>query len=131
MTSKIETVFRFLHSHSTYALFFPSPPFLPLFPLLFPSILSLALLFSTSSVILALPPIHPSNHPTIRPSIHPFILTCMYVYVLLLSYSSHVRLCATPQTAAYQAPLSLGFSRQEHWSRFPFPYPMHEDEKRK
>ena len=29
---------------------------------------------------------------------------------------SRVRLCATPQTASYQAPLSLGFSRQEHWS---------------
>ena len=28
----------------------------------------------------------------------------------------HVQLCVTPQTAAHQAPLSLGFSRQEHWS---------------
>ena len=26
-------------------------------------------------------------------------------------------------------PLSLGFSRQEHWSRLPFPSPMHESEK--
>ena len=34
--------------------------------------------------------------------------------VLLLSHFSRVRLSATPQTAAYQAPLSLGFSRQEH-----------------
>ena len=42
---------------------------------------------------------------------------------------SHVWLCATPQTAAYQAPLSLGFSRQEHWSGLPFPSPMHESEK--
>ena len=33
--------------------------------------------------------------------------------------------------AAYQAPLSLGFSRQEHWSGFPFPSPMHESEKSK
>ena len=32
--------------------------------------------------------------------------------LLLLSRSSRVRLCATPQTAAHQAPLSLGFSRQ-------------------
>ena len=31
--------------------------------------------------------------------------------------------------AARQAPLSLGFSRQEHWSRLPFPSPMHESEK--
>ena len=38
---------------------------------------------------------------------------------------SHVRLCATPQTAAHQAPLSLGFSRQEHWSGLPFPSIMH------
>ena len=32
---------------------------------------------------------------------------------------SHVRLLATPWTAAYQAPLSMGFSRQEHWSGLP------------
>ena len=42
---------------------------------------------------------------------------------------SHVWLCATPQTAAHQAPLSLGFSRQEHRSGLPFPSPMHESEK--
>ena len=30
-----------------------------------------------------------------------------------------------------QAPLSLGFSRQEHWSGLPFPSPMHESEKSK
>ena len=34
----------------------------------------------------------------------------------------------TPQTAAHQAPPSLGFSRQEHWSGLPFPSPMHESE---
>ena len=49
--------------------------------------------------------------------------------LLLLSRFSHVRLCATPQTAAHQAPLSLGFSRQEHWSGLPFPSPMRENEK--
>ena len=38
--------------------------------------------------------------------------------LLLLSHFSRVRLCVTPQTAAQQAPLSLGFSRQEHWSGF-------------
>ena len=42
---------------------------------------------------------------------------------------SRVRLCATPQTAAHQAPPSLGFSRQEHWSGLPLPSPMHESEK--
>ena len=46
-----------------------------------------------------------------------------------LSRFSRVRLCATPQTAAHQAPQSLGFSRQEHWSGLPFPSPMHESEK--
>jgi len=40
--------------------------------------------------------------------------------LLLLSRFSPVQLCATPQTAAHQAPLSLGFSRQEHWSGLPF-----------
>ena len=42
---------------------------------------------------------------------------------------SRVRLCETPKMAAHQAPLSLGFSRQEHWSGLPFPSPMHESEK--
>ena len=36
--------------------------------------------------------------------------------LLLLSRFSHVRLCATPEMTAYQAPPSLGVSRQEHWS---------------
>ena len=49
--------------------------------------------------------------------------------LLLLSHFSRVRLCAIPQMAAHQAPLSLGFSRQEHWSGLPFPSPMHESEK--
>ena len=49
--------------------------------------------------------------------------------LLLLSRFSHVQLCENPYTAAHQAPLSLGFSRQEHWSEFPFPSPMHECEK--
>ena len=52
----------------------------------------------------------------------------MTLLLLLLSRFSHVRLCATPETAAHQAPLSLGFSRQEHWSGLPFPSPMHESE---
>ena len=34
---------------------------------------------------------------------------------------SHVRLCATPWTAAYQAPPSMGFSRHEYWSGVPLP----------
>ena len=35
---------------------------------------------------------------------------------------SRVRLFATPWTAAYHAPLSMGFSRQEYWSGLPFPF---------
>ena len=49
--------------------------------------------------------------------------------LLLLSCFSRVQLCATPWTAAYQAPPSLGFSRQEHWSGLPFPSSKHESEK--
>ena len=37
---------------------------------------------------------------------------------------SHVRLLATPWTAAYQAPPSMGFSRQEYWSGVPLPSPL-------
>ena len=44
--------------------------------------------------------------------------------LLVLSHFSRVRLCATPQMAAHQALLSLGFSRQEHWSVLPFPSPI-------
>ena len=55
-------------------------------------------------------------------------LNCLLL-LLLLSRFSRVRLCVTPQTAAHQAPPSLGFSRQEHWSGLPFPSPMHESEK--
>ena len=47
----------------------------------------------------------------------------------MISCVSRVRLCATPETAAHQAPPSLGFSRQEHWSGLPVPSPMHESEK--
>ena len=51
------------------------------------------------------------------------------IRLLLLSHFSRVWLCATPETAAHQAPPSLGLSRQEHWSGLPFPSPMHESEK--
>ena len=56
------------------------------------------------------------------------IHTEMYL-CMLLSCFNHVWLCATPETAAHQAPSFLGFSRQEHWSALPFPSPMHESEK--
>ena len=37
---------------------------------------------------------------------------------------SRVRLLATPRTAAYQAPPSIGFSRQQYWSGVPLPSPI-------
>ena len=48
--------------------------------------------------------------------INPYLL-------LLLSHFSRVQLCATPWTVACQAPLSIGFSRQEYWSGLPCPPP--------
>jgi len=53
----------------------------------------------------------------------------LLLLLLLLSCFSRVQLCVTPETAAHQALLSLGFSRQEHWSGLPFPSPMYESEK--
>ena len=53
----------------------------------------------------------------------------LLLLLLLLGCFSRVQLCVTPETAAHQAPLSLRFSRQEHWSGLPFPSPMHEGEK--
>ena len=55
--------------------------------------------------------------------------TGLLLLLLLLRRFSRIRLCETPQTAAHQAPPSLGPSRQEHWSGLPFPSPMHESEK--
>ena len=49
-----------------------------------------------------------------------YFLKIRILLLLLLSRFSRVRLCATPETAAHQAPPSLGFSRQEHWSGLPF-----------
>ena len=51
-----------------------------------------------------------------------FLLQCMKVKSEGKSLS-HARLLATPWTAAYQAPPSMGFSRQEYWSGVPLPSP--------
>ena len=66
------------------------------------------------------------HHAPIRTA----IIKTMLCYAML-SHFSRVRLCVTPEMAAHQAPPSLGFSRQEHWSGLPFPSPVHESEKRK
>ena len=52
------------------------------------------------------------------------LFTTLYIHTVCVSSSlSCVRLCATPWTAAHQAPLSMEFSRQEYWSGLPFPSP--------
>ena len=43
--------------------------------------------------------------------------------VRLVQLLSHIQLLATPWTVAHQAPLCMGFSRQEYWSRLPFAPP--------
>ena len=48
--------------------------------------------------------------------VNPEKLQCLHAYLL-----SHVRLFATLGTIVHQAPLSMGFSRQESWSGLPFP----------
>ena len=49
---------------------------------------------------------------------------CVYIntHICVLSLS-HVPLFVTPRTVAHQAPLSMGFSRQEYWRGVPFPTP--------
>ena len=44
-----------------------------------------------------------------------FLTSCVCAQLL-----SHVRFSVTPRTGTHQAPLSLGFSRQEYWRGFPF-----------
>ena len=48
------------------------------------------------------------------------VCVCVCVCVRVLS---HVQLFAAPWIIAHQAPLSMEFSRQEHWSGLPFPSP--------
>ena len=61
----------------------------------------------------------PDNHDHVITHLEPDILEC------------EVKWALESITAAHQAPLSLGFSRQEYWSGLPFPSPMHESEKSK
>ena len=45
------------------------------------------------------------------------------MYACMLSCSSHVQLFATSWIIAHQAPLSMGFSRQDYWSGLLCPHP--------
>ena len=55
---------------------------------------------------------------------HCLLQTLVLLLLLLLSRFSRVRLFTTPWTAAYQAPPSMAFSRQEYWSGVPLPSPL-------
>ena len=48
---------------------------------------------------------------------------------LVLSFVLELKKGCDPIDGSHQAPPSLRFSRQEHWSGLPFPSPMHESEK--
>ena len=60
------------------------------------------------------------NFPLPKP-LHEYAWTLSFVCEL--SCFSHVQLFVTPWTVTQQAPLSMGFYRQEHWDGWPFPYP--------
>ena len=61
------------------------------------------------------------NDSSINTALLYFAFMCMYV--CMLSRFSHVWLHETPWTVVYQAPPSMGFSRQEYWSGLPCPPP--------
>ena len=50
-------------------------------------------------------------------------INTVYIYMLCCSLS-HVQLFVTLRTVAFQAPLSMGFSRPDYWSGLPFPSPQ-------
>ena len=67
----------------------------------------------------------PESGLTTCADIHMCVCVCVCVCVgvggCVLSHVSRVQLFATPRTVAHQAPLSMGFPRQEYWSGLPFP----------
>ena len=74
----------------------------------------LLLLFSHSTRCVGYPPLSSCLHIQLR------LHSALWHYSFSVQFS-RVRLSATPWTVARQAPLSVGFSRQEYWSRLPFP----------
>ena len=58
-----------------------------------------------------------------------FVICVLFSLSFSAAAAKLLQSCPTPQMEALQAPPSLGFSRQEHWSGLPFPSPMHESEK--
>ena len=59
----------------------------------------------------------------LQPGVLHACLPCSSVHACLLSCFSLAQLCVTPLTVARQAPLSMGFSRQEYWRGLPCPPP--------
>ena len=58
--------------------------------------------------------------------LHIYTLLLLLLMLLLSRFSRVVLTLCNPTDGTHQAPPSLGFSRQEHWSGLPFPSPMHE-----
>ena len=54
------------------------------------------------------------------PTVGPGWITGKGFMLIFLCSFSRAQLCMTPWTVAHQAPLSMGFSRQEYWSGVPF-----------
>ena len=52
-----------------------------------------------------------------------FVMPWLWVRACSVCMHSHVRLFVTPWTIAHQAPLSMGFSRQQFWTGLPCPPP--------
>ena len=85
----------------------------------------------THSLHHAPPPISPTPPPSKthceaplpRKPLHQLYRSLASPRACLLSRFNHVRLFASPWTVACQGPLSMGFSRQEHWSGLPCPPP--------
>ena len=71
-----------------------------------------------SSFLGCMPTDQSLNHGEFIKAVLPCVCVCVCVCVL-----SHVRLFVTLWTVAHQAPLSMGFSRQEYWIGLPFPSP--------
>ena len=68
------------------------------------------------------PGLTPSENPVCRLKPHS-LLICMPISCIRAPLLSQIRLIATPWAIARQAPLSMGFPRQEYWSGLPFPTP--------
>ena len=54
-----------------------------------------------------------------------------YIRLIAATAAKSLQSCLTLCNPIDGGPLSLGFSRQEHWSGLPFPSPAHESEKQK